>query len=369
MTENTTAAPDISSGSAGGGAGPSPPRKTGPGWLYKTLLLLLAVLVLGSGLIAWDIYRFLHVPPEEPGESRIVTIAPGTSMVRISRLLEQESVVSSSPRFRLYAQAMGLATSVQAGEFALHTAWTPKQVLDVLTSGRVYLHRLQVPEGLTWWQIGRIVEESGLAGFESFARAVADPELLRKFDIPGENAEGYLFPETYYLPRPQNQDARPIVEMMLESFLQVANAHLWPDGRPSAKIIRDTVIMASLVEKETGQAEERKRIAGVFANRMRKGMRLQCDPTIIYGLGPDFSGPLLRVHLEDATNPYNTYTHSGLPPGPIASPGLASLRAVLEPEEHNYIYFVSAGDGSHNFSRTLEEHNRAVRQFRMLPNR
>ncbi|SDB12575.1 UPF0755 protein [Desulfonatronum thiosulfatophilum] len=342
------------------------PRGRGRRWLGKLLLLLLALLILVGGLAAWDVYRFLHVPPQEPGESRIVTITPGMSMVRISSLLEEEGVVTSGLRFRLYAQAMGQAASVQAGEFALHTSWLPERVLDVLTSGRVYLHRLQVPEGLTWWQVGQLVEQSGLADFESFARAVADPDVLRKHHIQGKNAEGFLFPETYFLPRPRNKDARPIVEMMLRSFWRVADEQLWPEGRPSWDVVRETVILASLVERETGLAEERERIAGVFANRLRIGMRLQCDPTVIYGLGPDFSGPLLRVHLEDAANPYNTYAHSGLPPGPIASPGLASMRAVLEPEQHNLFYFVSAGDGSHNFSRTLEEHNRAVRQFRML---
>ena len=327
---------------------------------FAMLIIVLAV----GGVAAWDAYRFLHVPPEQPGEPRLVEIVPGMSLVRISQLLERENIVSSGIRFRLYAQALGLGASVQAGEFALHTGWTPHRVLDILTRGRVYLHRLRIPEGLTWWQTGRIIEESGLASFESFAKAAADLELLDRFGIPAEHAEGFLFPETYYLPRPRNHDARPIVEMMLEMFWRVTDDHLWPDGRPAPEMVRDLVILASLVEKETGLAEERERVAGVFANRLQRRMRLQCDPTTIYGLGPDFSGPLLRRHLDDPDNPYNTYMHPGLPPGPIASPGLASLRAALQPEEHNLLYFVSNNDGSHTFSRTLEEHNRAVREFR-----
>lgn len=356
--------------SASGGSIPvnSPPPKRS-GRMRKALMLCLVILLAGSAGLAWDIHRFLHVPPQQPGETRLVEIVPGMSLIRISQLLESEDLVSSGMRFRLYAQALGRGASVQAGEFALHTGWTPDRVLDVLTSGRVYLHRLQIPEGLTWWQTGRVVAASGLASFESFAKAVHDPALLRRFNIPQENAEGFLFPETYYLPRPRNNDARPIVEMMLNMFWRVADEQLWPEDRPPVETVRETVILASLVEKETGLAEERQRVAGVFANRLRIGMRLQCDPTTIYGLGPDFSGPLLRRHLDDPSNPYNTYMHAGLPPGPIASPGLASLRAVLHPEEHNLFYFVSSGDGSHTFSRTLEEHNRAVRQFRRTQGR
>lgn len=334
------------------------------GWIRKAVVVLLVALLIIGGTAAWDAYRFLHVPPEQPGESRIVEIVPGMSMARISLLLEQENIISSSPRFQLYARLLGLSASVQAGEFALHTGWTPGRILETLTSGRVHLHRLRIPEGLPWWQAGRIVEESGLASFESFAEAVADPDLLRRLAIPADHAEGFLFPETYLLPRPRNQDARPIVEMMLEMFWRVTDQRLWPDGRPDPETVRNLVILASLVEKETGLPEERERVAGVFANRLRVGMRLQCDPTTIYGLGPDFSGPLFRRHLDDPDNPYNTYMHPGLPPGPIASPGLASLRAAQHPETHNLFYFVSNNDGSHTFSRTLDEHNRAVRQFR-----
>lgn len=342
----------------------APPSQSRGPWRKLIFAIFLALLLAGS-LIAWEVYRFLYIPPESLGQEIIVDIKPGQSLAGISRMLEEQRVVSSDRNFRWYAWARGLAASVRAGEFALNTGWTPEQVLEALTSGREYLHRLQIPEGLTWWQIGRIVEESGLADFDSFARAVTDKNLLERYNIPADHAEGYLFPETYYLPRPRNKDAKPIVEMLLNAFWKTADARLWPEGRPDKEEIHRTVILASLVERETGLAEERHRIAGVFANRLRLGMLLQCDPTIIYGLGPDFSERLRRVHLDDPTNPYNTYIHPGLPPGPIASPGLASLMAVLSPEEHNLLYFVSRKDGSHAFSRTLEEHNRAVRRYQL----
>lgn len=348
------------------GQAPGGVPQTKPGIpLHKISLAVFLLLLLAGSYLGWGVYTFLYVPPASPGQEVIVNIEPGQSLVGISRMLEEQRVISSDYNFRWYARAVGLAASVRAGEFALNTGWTPKQVLDELTSGREVLHRLQIPEGLTWWQIGRIIEESGLADFESFARAVSDKALLERFNIPADHAEGYLFPETYYLPRPRNKDARPIVEMLLGTFWKTADAQLWPNGRPDKEEIHRTVILASLVERETGLAEERKRIAGVFANRLRLGMLLQCDPTVIYGLGPDFSGRLRRVHLDDPTNPYNTYIHPGLPPGPIASPGLASLLAVLSPEEHNLLYFVSRNDGSHAFSRTLVEHNRAVRHYQL----
>lgn len=338
-------------------------ESNGP-WRKLILVFFLAVLLAGA-YIGWEAYTFLHVPPESPGQEVIVDIEPGQSLAGISRMLEEQRVISSARNFQWYSRAMGLAASVRAGEFALHTGWTPEQVLEFLTSGQEFLHRLQIPEGLTWWQVGQIVEKSGLASFESFARAVTDKDLLERLNIPADHAEGYLFPETYYLPRPRNNDAKPIVEMLLNAFWKTADARLWPDGRPDKEAIHRTIILASMVERETGLAEERKRVAGVFANRLRLGMLLQCDPTIIYGLGPDFSGRLRRVHLDDRTNPYNTYIHPGLPPGPIASPGLGSLLAVLSPKEHDLLYFVSRNDGSHAFSRTLEEHNRAVRRYQL----
>jgi len=327
--------------------------------------VLLGAIVLGGTLAAWDVYRFLRIAPQTPGEQRIVTISPGLSMRGISHLLEDRGLIRDATRFRIYARIVGLSTSVHAGEFALNTGWVPRAVLDALTSGQVYLHRLRFPEGLTWWQTGRIVEQSGLASFESFSRAVHDQQLLRRYHIPGDSAEGFLFPETYHLPRPPDQDARPIVEMMLENFWRTTDSALWPAQRPEQDRIREMVILASLVERETARPEERERIAGVFANRLRRNMRLQCDPTIIYGLGPDFTDRLRRIHLDDPDNAYNTYLHGGLPPGPIASPGLASLQAVLQPEDHDLLYFVSRGDGSHAFSKTLREHNRAVRSYQL----
>jgi UPF0755 protein len=194
---------------------------------------------------------------------------------------------------------------------------------------------------------------------------VRDKEILAKYSIPADSAEGFLFPETYHIPRPQGGDPRPIAEAMIQGFWTHAAPFVWPEGSPSPERLMETVILAALVEKETSLPAERPVVAGVYLNRLRKGMLLQADPTTIYGIGLEFDGNLRRKHLTDASNPYNTYTRKGLPPGPICSPGLSSLLAVIEPAEHDYLYFVSKNDGSHVFSRTLKEHNEAVYKYQI----
>ena len=174
---------------------------------------------------------------------------------------------------------------------------------------------------------------------------------------------GYLWPDTYLLPRPTTNDPRPVILAMLAQFKAQAGPEFQRAGLTDPALIHDVVTLASLIEKESARPEERATIAGVFANRLDRGMLLQCDPTIIYGLAQAFDGNLTRNHLRDSDNPYNSYRHSGLPPGPICSPGLEAIRAALNPEEHDLLFFVAKGNGSHHFSRTLEEHNRAVNRY------
>ena len=229
------------------------------------------------------------------------------------------------------------------------------------------LYRVTVPEGLPWWEVGRVLEQAGLCTAADFDAVIHDSEFLRHWGIPFESAEGFLYPDTYFMPQPRAMDpaaARAAAGRMVDTFWRKADA-LWPEGRPDPATLRRVVTLASIVEKETAVPAERSRVAGVYANRLKKNMLLQADPTVIYGLGPDFRGPLLTKHLQDGGNAYNTYRLAGLPPGPICSPGLAALRAALSPEVHNYLYFVANGkDGGHVFSTTLSQHNRAVRDYR-----
>lgn len=330
------------------------------------VLAALVLVVMGSTTwLTWQAWDFLNTAPETPGRAVTLSIEPGATFDQVARDLRDLGVIADVDKFRLLGKWKKQLGAVKAGEFEVGTGMTPPQVLAAITSGKVMLHRLRIVEGLTWWQAARVVEESGLAGYESFAEAVHDKDLLAAWHIPADTAEGFLYPDTYSLPRPRDGDARPIVEAMLRAFWRHAAPEVWPGGRPSDKELMRVITLASMVEKETGAAEERGAIAGVFANRLKKRMLLQCDPTTIYGLGLSFDGNLKKGHLQDKGNPYNTYAHGGLPPGPICSPGLDSLQAAAHPEANGYLYFVATGDGRHHFSATLDEHNKAVRKYQL----
>lgn len=332
--------------------------------MKTAITIFLVTLGLVSAFLASRVWIFLYCPPQSPGHEVTIVIPPGTHFEAIIHQLEEDGVVADGRAFRLLGTISGKVRKIRAGEFRLSTAMAPLAVLQELTRGRSILHRLQVREGLPWWEVGHIVEEAGLGSFASFEAAVHNPEILQKYGIPGPSAEGYLFPETYFLPRSPNNNATCVVESMLRMFRKKAE-EVWPEGLPPAKMLHNKVILASLVEKETAVPEERARIAGVYTNRLQKGIRLQCDPTIIYGLGLQFDGNLTKKHLRDKSNEYNTYTHAGLPPGPICSPGKEALAAAKTPEKNKFIYFVAKKDGTHYFSHTLEEHNRAVRKYQL----
>ncbi|WP_235641576.1 endolytic transglycosylase MltG [Humidesulfovibrio mexicanus] len=346
------------SGQPGGGADPGNLDRPKPrvSRLFRLLLCLALVLAAAGGGAA-----FLLAPAHTPGREAVALIRPGMSLPAIARELEAQGVIKSAPAFTLLARLCGGAQRAKAGEFLLSSGQSAWDILRVITTTNGIQRRVTVREGLPWWETARLYEAHGLADRERFVQAMHNATLLERHGVPAASAEGYLFPETYQLSRGKD-DAAAVVEAMLKEFGRRAKA-LWPQGPPPPDELRRVVILASLVERETGDPAERPRIAGVFANRLRLGMRLQCDPTTIYGLGPDFDGDLKRAHLEDAQNPYNTYAHAGLPPGPICSPGLESLKAALAPEKHDFLYFVAKGDGSHEFNATLDEHNRAVNRF------
>ncbi|MFW6217130.1 MAG: endolytic transglycosylase MltG [Desulfohalobiaceae bacterium] len=331
--------------------------------MKKTVLYVLASFILLLLLAGIYLYQYLYFPLQAPGTKKTIIIPSGTSLHSVSRKLEKQDIIPDPEKFMLLARISGKAQSIQAGEFAVDTSWSRMRILEHLCTGQVVLHRVKIPEGLTWWQSAELVEDSNLTEFNGFAQAVQDKSLLESFDIPANTLEGYLYPETYHLPRPVLGQAQPLVGQMVGQFYKVARERLWPEGLPEPEEMHRTVILASLVEKETGKPDERRRIAGVLQNRLERNMRLQCDPTVIYGLGPDFDSRLRKAELRDKDNPYNTYHHPGLPPGPICSPGLESLKAAIHPEEHSYLYFVSKGDGSHKFSKSLKEHNQAVRKY------
>lgn len=295
-------------------------------------------------------------------------VEPGQIFTTISANLKKNGLITDTHRFLKLAQQTGKTSSLRAGQFKLSTGWTPDQILHELSSSAGIMKKASIREGLTWWQTADKIQAAQLGSYEKFAEAIVDPELLKKYGLEAKNAEGYLFPETYLLTPPRGDQSRYMAEIMLKEFFKNA-AKVWPEGLPEFEEMNKMVTLASLIEKETGNTLERKRISGVFHNRLKKRMLIQADPTIIYGLGPAFDGNIRRSHILDKKNPYNTYVIRGLPPGPICSPGLDALLAAVHPEDHSFLYFVAKGDGSHYFSKSLSEHNNAVRQYQLRRNR
>ena len=324
--------------------------------LFLAGLALMALTAVGAMLAA---RHFVETPMNPDSNSTVVfTVEQGENLFTVSPRLEKQGLVRWGEAFRTYGRLR--KATLQAGEFELSASMPPKRILDVLTSGKPILYRLHFPEGLTMREVALAVNATGLTGADKFLAACNDRDFLQAQGINATTAEGYLFPETYFFPRIPNQDPYPILKALLDRF-RATVAEL-PQSTNPAELHR-MVILASLVEKETAVPSERGTVAGVYANRLRVGMLLQCDPTIIYGLGDTFDGNLRRSHLQDPKNPYNTYVHPGLPPGPICSPGAAALQAASNPEQHDLFYFVARQDGSHHFSRSLREHTNAVIKY------
>ncbi|AGC49915.1 endolytic transglycosylase MltG [Lawsonia intracellularis] len=347
-----------------------PPGNSSSLWL-KLLLIIFVIFICVIGFIGYQIFSFLDTPGSTPGKEIEIAIPPGTKFHVLSLYLQDIGAITDVNKFEILAKWKGMSDKVKSGRFLINTGWTPQALLDYLVTGSPLLNRITIPEGLPWWEVGKRLEKAGFVRFEDFKTVIHDPEFLRYWGIPFHNAEGFLFPDTYLLARPFKQNvesAKIIVGRLIDTFWR-KTAPLWPNGmRPSfrnASVIKQPLILASIIEKETHFPGERRKVSGVYTNRLAVGMPLYADPTVIYGLGENFDGKLRRSQLQDKNNPYNTYVNKGLPPGPIASPGLDSIRAALNPEEHNYYYFVARGDGSHVFSTNLDSHNRMVKIYQL----
>lgn len=325
--------------------------------LRLVLLLFTLFLLLLAGTATLITQRLAPADPD--GAEQLFVVAPGDPLSEVASRLAERGLVRDARALSWLARWQGVTGDVRVGEYRMSPALAPAEILARLVEGRVATYPVSIPEGFTAAMIAQRLAEAGLVDAEAFLAAVNDPALAAELGIEAPRLEGYLFPETYMLPR--GLSARRVATLMVEHFDRVYR-ELAPKARERGLSKHELVTLASIVEKETGAAQERPLIASVFANRIARGMRLESDPTTIYGIA-DFDGNLRRHHLEDARNPYNTYQIAGLPPGPIANPGRESLVAVVEPEESDYLYFVSRGDGTHVFSRTYREHVNAVNEY------
>jgi len=320
----------------------------------------------GSLALAWIVIGLFYYqasrPVNENNQTIIFEIQPGMTLKQVAQELSRLGLIRSPSAFQAIAYIQDKQKQVMVGEFSLSPSMPPSKILLRITSGKTLLHPVTIPEGYRITEIARLLHSEGLADQEVFIRQTQDENLIRSLGISADNLEGYLFPETYHFSKFTPE--KKIIQKMVDTFReQVLKPQLLMSAKKSSLAWYEIITLASLIEKETGLDSERKIISSVFHNRLRKNMRLQTDPTVIYAM-EKFDGNIRKRDLK-IDSPYNTYRHKGLPPGPIANPGLKSIVAAISPIESDHLYFVSRQDGSHHFSSTLIEHNRAVQKYQL----
>jgi len=302
-------------------------------------------------------------PGPASAEKQIEVVIPARSSVpEITKILSEKKVIWDDPRFSMLAIITGAANRLRAGEYSFEGGKRPLAIIKLLKTGKVLFRPVTIPEGTEMTRVAEILAAGEWIDRSRFIDLGNDPEFAKEMGIEAAGLEGYLFPDTYYLSRGQ-QDEKQIIKMMISRHFEVFKEILGSGDIALQGLTHHEIItLASIVEKETGLSDERPLVASVFLNRLAKGMRLQADPTVRYRLS-GHAGPLTQAELKNPT-PYNTYTINGLPPGPISNPGKAAIQAVLFPAETDFLFFVTKDDSSHYFSRTLKEHNRAVSRSR-----
>lgn len=335
--------------------------------MFRRVILIAALLVLATvaavGYGYWWVTSSLVRPLNFEGDSYTLMVERGSTLSGLARRLDSEGLTSSPLPLQIHAR-MTAASKIHAGEYLIRQGENTLDLLTKLLKGDVVLHRVTFPEGRTLGQWLAIVADHPILSQNPLPDIAVLVELVEEVaEIHGGSAEGWFFPDTYTFPR-----NRPAVEIFRQAHRQMVDIlHAeWQQRAPDLPINSpyEALILASIIEKETGVPSERNTIAGVFTRRLNLGMRLQTDPTVIYGLGDDFDGNLTRKHLGEE-NPYNTYMIAALPPTPIANPGREAIHAALNPEAGTALYFVAKGDGSHAFSDNLADHVKAVREYQL----
>lgn len=311
------------------------------------------------GLVVWLFYRFLTTPGPPLSYPVYVFIPERSTLRETAQLLANEKLIAHWRFFSLWARATKADRNIQSGEYRFTTALSPLALLRVLTQGETFHITITVVEGANFNQIAALLAAKGLGSEEQFLCLNKDPQFLARWGLPPEGIEGYLYPATYQFSRRATPEE--ILGRMVARFYASLNPEIYKQATALGFSIHQIITLAALIEKETATAPERRLVSAVFHNRLRQGMPLQCDSSVIYGIS-GFDGNLTRQHLL-TPSPYNTYLLHGLPPGPIASPSLDSVLAAINPVSSDYLYFVAKGDGTHEFSEDLTSHNKAVRRF------
>ncbi len=331
--------------------------------LLLTILYVSLPLVVALGVYkTLDTFFFSPLNPTDTSAT-IFEVPPQSTFKGIAKTLESQSLIRSRWSIIAFAKIRGQDTSIMAGEYELSPSMRPNEILEKMASGKMFLRKITLKEGESMWEVGPDLEKQGILQRIEFERLLSDSSLLKELEIAGATLEGYLFPDTYQFPR--NTPAKKIVLAMHEQ-LQKRWRPEWDERLKQLSMTKHQLLtLASIIEKESGSTDEQPIISSVFHNRLKKGMKLQADPTVIYGI-PNFNGNITKENLQTPT-PYNTYVITGLPPGPIANPGLSAIKAALYPATTNYFYFVANGQGGHVFSETLDAHNNSVNTYQRNP--
>jgi UPF0755 protein len=335
---------------------------------YSIHIRLILFLLVGALLVmAVHVVLFVTRPPSSVKEYKEILVNEGSSFRSVAGQLRGEGIITDKETFVVLGKLMGVTRKIRAGFYSFNTGMLPREVLDILEKGKIIEYQVVVPEGFDMDKVAATLEEKGLATRADFLKKATDPSYVRGLGLEGGTLEGYLFPATYFFPKGTSLDG--MIKQMVAKYRAVFSEGLKARAAELGMTEYQAVTLASLIEKEAALDSERLLISAVFHNRLKKGIPLQCDPTVIYSLMRKgaWNGDLTREDLR-RNDPYNTYKNRGLPPGPIANPGKPSIIAALYPADVDYIYFVSKNDGTHFFSSTLAEHNRAVMEYQVMPN-
>lgn len=311
------------------------------------------------GLVAVSLLLWIVRPADINGKAVIVYLQEGASLRMVTAILDHNSLITSPLAFFLLAKLSGAETKLRAGEYRLSPKMYLWEILQQMQTGKTIDRSVLIPEGYTAAQIASVLGKAEIVDKDAFLAAVYHKPLLMRLGIDADSAEGYLAPDTYLFKK--GTDATDVATVMVNRFFQRFTEADKEAATKAGLTLKEVVVLASIIEKETANADERAIVSSIFHRRLKMGMPLQADPTVIYGL-PDFNGNLTKEHLH-SESPYNTYRIKGLPPGPIGNPGAAAIAAALHPAETDYLYFVSKNDGTHYFSVSLKEHTTAVKKY------